>query len=51
MKIELYHRGIIAVGLLQWDLTLAQNSKKWDFFKENGIERTVKPLIVYLILM
>ncbi|MFA4979106.1 MAG: hypothetical protein WC589_16440, partial [Sphingobacterium sp.] len=42
MKIKLYYLGIIAMSLLQWNLTLAQNSKKWALLNGNRIEWKVK---------
>ncbi|MGE8293101.1 MAG: hypothetical protein ACN6ON_15525, partial [Sphingobacterium sp.] len=42
MKTKLYYWSLVAVGLLQWGATLAQNSKKWTLLKGNRIEWKVR---------
>jgi len=42
MKTKLYYWSIVAIGLLQWGSSLAQNSKKWTLLKGNRIEWKVR---------
>jgi len=42
MKTKLYYWSLVAIGLLQWSSSLAQNSKKWTLLKGNRIEWKVR---------
>ncbi|MCS4226643.1 hypothetical protein [Sphingobacterium sp. BIGb0165] len=42
MKTKLYYWGVVAISLLQWSSSLAQNSKKWTLLKGNRIEWKVR---------
>jgi len=42
MKTKLYYWSIVAISLLLWSSSLAQNSKKWTLLKGNRIEWKVR---------